>query len=379
MANPEHLAILKQGVKKWNQWREEDSTVEPDLAGARLVNADLNRAKLGKANLSGADLTHAHLCRAELVGAELIGAKLLGANLIDANVRTANLKGASLRKAKLAQADFSNTSLDYSWVIGVGTPVGRAYPADLGEANLTDAKLIGANLTGANLSRANLAGTNFNGASISGTHFDDVDLSVATGLETVDHLGPSTVGIDTIHKSKGKIPDVFLRGCGVPDELIGYIKSIAGAIHYYSCFISYSSKDQSFADRLYADLQAKGVRCWFAPHDMRGGEEIHEQVDEAIRVHEKVLIILSDASIASQWVKTELGKTLKRERHEGKRVLFPIRLVPFKALEEWEYIDSSGEDIAEKIRRYYIPDFSDWKNHGSYQTAFQTLVEDLKS
>jgi len=117
------------------------------------------------------------------------------------------------------------------------------------------------------------------------------------------HFGPSTVGIDTIYKSKGKIPEVFLRGCGVPDDMIGYIGSIAGAIQYFSCFISYSTKDQAFADRLYADLQAKGVRCWFAPHDVKPARKIHEQIDEAIRMHDKLLLILhrSDRKGGVRW------------------------------------------------------------------------------
>jgi hypothetical protein len=41
------------------------------------------------------------------------------------------------------------------------------------------------------------------------------------------------------------------------------------AFQHYSCFISYSAKDQEFAERLHADLQNKGVRCWFAPHDLK--------------------------------------------------------------------------------------------------------------
>ncbi len=119
--------------------------------------------------------------------------------------------------------------------------------------------------------------------------FADVDLSTAAGLETIKHDGPSTIGIDTIYNSHGKIPEVFLRGCGVPDELIAYVGSMVGRpIEYYSCFISYSTHDQEFAERLYADLQAKGVRCWFAPHDIHGGRKIHEQIDEAIRLHDKL-------------------------------------------------------------------------------------------
>ncbi len=83
------------------------------------------------------------------------------------------------------------------------------------------------------------------------------------GLETVRHDGPSTIGIDTIYKSKDNIPEAFLRGAGVPEDFIVYMKSLAGnPIEFYSCFISYSSQDDDFAQRLYADLQAKNVRCW---------------------------------------------------------------------------------------------------------------------
>ncbi len=148
----------------------------------------------------------------------------------------------------------------------------------------------------------------------------NLDLSASKGLETISHYGPSTVGIDTIYKSRGKIPEMFLRGCGVPEEFIAYVGSMVGRpIEFYSCFISYATHDQEFAERLHADLQVKGVRCWFAPHDMRGGEEIHEQIDSAIRLHDKVLLILSEHSMKSAWVKTEFGKTLRREKEEGNR------------------------------------------------------------
>jgi TIR domain len=70
------------------------------------------------------------------------------------------------------------------------------------------------------------------------------------------------------------------------------------AIQHYSCFISYSSKDQTFAERLHADLQNNGVRCW-SPHDMPIGAKIIDAFYEAIRLREKVLLILSEGAIAS--------------------------------------------------------------------------------
>ena len=84
--------------------------------------------------------------------------------------------------------------------------------------------------------------------------------------------------------------------------------------------------------------------------------------------------------MSSEWVKTEIAKARKRETKEGKRVLFPVRLVGFERLRDWECFDGdTGKDSAREIREYFIPDFSNWKDHDSYQTAFQRLVKDLKA
>ncbi len=151
-------------------------------------------------------------------------------------------------------------------------------------------------------------------------------------------------------------------------------------IKFYSCFISYSTKDQEFADRLHADLQAKGVRCWFAPHDVQGGRKLHEQIDEAIRLHDKLLLILSEHSMSSNWVKTEIATAREREAREKKQLLFPISLVPFEEVKKWKLFDAERGDSSDReIREYFIPDFSNWKDHDSYQAAFQRLVKDLKA
>ena len=117
-----------------------------------------------------------------------------------------------------------------------------------------------------NLSSANLTDADFKKASLHKTTFTNIDLSKVKGLDSVDHFGPSEISISTLYKSGGKIPEAFLRGCGVPDTFIIFARSLVNAaIDFYSCFISYSSKNQDIAERLYAGLQSKGVRCWFAP------------------------------------------------------------------------------------------------------------------
>jgi hypothetical protein len=315
MANEKHLAILKNGVVAWNEWREQHPGVRPDLSDAQLLKADLIGANLSVADLLGADL----------LGADLRAANLGGANLSGANLSAAHLRGANLNGAQLSETDFGEAILDW-------------------------------------------------------TVFAHVDLSTAKGLDTVRHLGPSTIGLDTIYNSQGKISEVFLRGCGVPDDLIGYIKSIAGAIQFYSCFISYSTKDQEFADRLHEGLQNKGVRCWFAPHNVKAGEKLNEQIDQAIRLHDKLLLILSEHSMNSEWVKTEIFNAREREVAEKKRKLFPVRLVPFETLYEWKCFDAkTGKDLAREIAEYFIPDFANWKDHDSFQKGFDRLLKDLKS
>jgi hypothetical protein len=153
---------------------------------------------------------------------------------------------------------------------------------------------------------------------------------------------------------------------------------VGTGIEFYSLFISYSTHDQVFAERLHADLQAKGVRCWFAPHKLQAGKKVYRQIDEAIRVYDKLLLILSPDSMESEWVKAEIFKAREREIREGKRVLFPIRLCSFEALRNWKLFDAdTGKDLAREIREYFIPDFINWKDHDSYKKAFDRLLKDL--
>jgi uncharacterized protein YjbI with pentapeptide repeats len=346
MANEDHIEILKQGVEIWNRWRTDNPGIKPDLAGADLIGVDLTLANLIASNLERANLRTANLTRADLTRANLEWADLMWADL-----RWANLSGANLTKAYFRLAALSG--------------------ANLSEAFLHWTEFNGAELRGADL----------NGTILWETIFANVDLAEIKGLENVEHYGPSTIGIDTIYQSRGKIPEVFLRGVGIPDNFIEYMPSLIGeAVQFYSCFISYSTKDQEFAERLHADLQSQGVRCWFAPEDIKGGRKLHEQIPEAIRLYDKLLLVLSENSMNSEWVKTEIYHARQDEIRTGKRKLFPIGLIDFEEIRKWEAFDADvGKDMAREVREYYIPDFSNWKNHDSYKKAFDRLLRDLRA
>jgi uncharacterized protein YjbI with pentapeptide repeats len=348
MANEEHLAILRQGVDVWNAWREANPNVQPALSWADLMRANLGGANLIRADLNGANLSGADLNGANLSGADLNGTDLDGADLTSADLTRANLNGADLTRANLMRA------------------------------NLGGANLIRADLDGADLTRANL-----NEAVLHSTVFANNDLASTLRLDMVRHGGPSTLGIDTLVRSEGKIPESFLRGCGVPESFIEYLPALIGAmepIQFYSCFISYSTKDEGFAKRLHSRMRDNNLRVWFANEDLKGGYKLHEQIDEAIRVYDKFIIVLSPESLRSKWVMNEVRRTRKAELANNQRKFFPIALIDYRELEHWECLDpETGTDLAAEIREYYVPDFRDWKNHDSFEKAFAQLLEGLKA
>ena len=344
MANPEHLEILKQGVEVWNKWREENPDFEPDLAGIKYSRTDWKGIDLSRAVLRDAELSETQLGMSDLTEADLTDANLEGAALKQADLSGSILKDCSFDKALLKAASFS----------------GIIFTRRSNFIVRRDVNFFN-------------TGVRFTGAMMEGTIFRSFNFSEIKGLESVIHRGPSSVDIDTIYRSKGKIPEAFLRGCGVPENFIQYMSSLTGrAFEYYSCFISYSSKNQDFAERLHADLQTKGVRCWFAPEEMKIGDKIRDRIDQSIRIHDKLLLILSEHSINSEWVEDEVEAAYEQERDRGKTVLFPIRLDPA--------VMDTDKAWASKLRRQrHIGDFTRWKDHNAYQKAFDRLMRDLKA
>lgn len=95
-------------------------------------------------------------------------------------------------------------------------------------------------------------------------------------------------------------------------------------------------------------------------------------VDEINRRHDKLLIVLSEHSVASPWVSDEVEAAMGREHREGRTVLFPIKID--------DAVMESKQAWAAIIRRTrHIGDFTCWKDRDSYQKAFDRLLRDLKA
>lgn len=357
MANEEHVELLKRGIAFWNSWRRNCPRVRPNFEGT-----DFSSFK-GLADIDNEDGL------AGSIGGET-EFEFRGANLSGANLRSTNFGAAVLQEANLSGADFCEANLVGANLCYANIKSARLSGANLTEATLLDANLQNAYLGGTNLRAVNLRNTDFSQSILYETVLGDIDLTNAIGLDRCNHRGPSIVDHRTFHCSKN-VPLSFWRGCGLPDSLIDYMPSLLGeAIQFFSCFISYSSKDQEFAERLHADLQNAGVRCWFAPHDMRTGDRIRDVIDVQIRVHEKLLLVLSESSVASDWVEDEVEAAIEKEQGR-KDVLFPVRID--------DAIEDTGIAWARKIKRArHITNFSGWKDHDAYKVAFGRLLRDLK-
>ncbi len=385
MADEDLVIKLKNEPREeWNRWRQDSTDIldlsEADLYNADLREADLSRANLSEANLNGADLGGvdlggANLIKANLSRADIInGAYLVGADLREAILSGANLSGADLTGANLVIADLRGADL-------MGT--------DLSGSNLTGADLSDANLSGASLRNASLGDVNFSGATMNHADlsntlvvnaiFGNVDLSGTIGLDSMTHIGPSTIGIDTLFASRGKISEIFLRGAGVPEELIAYIPSLVGrAIEFYSCFISYSHADAAFARRLHDTLQGRGIRCWLDEHQLLPGHNIYDEIDRGIKLWDKVLLCCSKSALSSWWVDNEVDKAFAKEqslwKERGEKVLALIPLNLDGALFNWQ------DGKANAVLQRKAADFTDWESSNTkFEHGVESLVKALRA
>lgn len=210
MANPEHLAIIRQGRDAWNQWRDKHPEIIPDLRGTSLRGYDLSRMNLRRADLTGAilwevdlgvsDLNGAKLTGTQFYKADLTGAHFVKADLTRSQITEANLWLAWLYRANLCKANLSHSNLRqviFRWANLQQANLSRTdlREADLRHANLTRAKLINANLI-----EAKLQGATLSGCSIYGICAWDIALSDKTQQEglIISKSDEPTITVDNL-------------------------------------------------------------------------------------------------------------------------------------------------------------------------------------
>jgi hypothetical protein len=321
MANPNHLKALKKGAESWNQWQSENFMVRPDLSDVDLGGVDFSAVSFQNANLTCSNFD---------------GAKFVGANL--------------------RQADFSS-------------------------ASLKDTDFNSAFMPGVELTFANLTGTDFTNATWDGNILTGLDLSKVKGMETIRHHGPSFISLDTLYNSKGKIPEIFLRGCGLQEDFISYLPSLLKQpFSFYSCFISYNHEDKPFAHLLHDRLQGRGIRCWLDEHQLLPGDDIHDRIDHGIKLWDKVLLCASKSSLTSWWVDAEIDRAFRKEsqlmKERKKKVLalIPLNLDGFLFGKDYQ----SGKKL--EIESRIAANFVGWeKDHALFDRELEKVIRALRT
>ncbi len=348
----------------------------------------------------------ANLWGTNLENTNLFQANLMGASLFKTNLTKSNLSKANLFKSIFFEVKLTNTNLSGADILGITFEKIDMSNSNLSQADLTGSNLSGVDLSGTNLSGCKLTGTKFHlcllaetnieGAYLSRTVFADCDLRGLIGFKNVIHNGPSTIGIDTILRSEGDIPSEFLRGCGLPDRVIDSVKSLAKTIQYYTCFVSYSSKDESFVEYLKSKLREADVQCWYYKEDNLTGEKTWEDIERNIYRYDKVVVICSRNGLESPAVIREIEFALKREQEEDvrrlkdhdrvdkgdlnlqdikkrryrKRILFPIMIDDY-LLKHWKH------HLQTQLSERNAVDFRCWEDPDNFQKAFNKLLKDL--
>ena len=427
MADPEHVKLARSGVNAINRWREvtfrspnqrvtryslgyrlEDrsagETFRPDfvygrpaldLSGAALSGIRLAGADLSHDDLSGADLTTANLHRADLSGTNLQAAhlwrsnvsygNLAGARLGGCSLGRANLSNSSLQLADLRGADLSFSNLEYANLEGANLAGADLGEADLSWAFLARANLRGANLTAASLQMADLTGADLRGARINKSDLDSAiffqasmgftllancDLSQAIGLDFVNHTGPSTISLDTLAKSRGRIPRIFLEQAGVPGPLIAAQDAVANAPRAYPTVLLVCSKDdESLAARLINGLAGSEIRSWSLAADDEAALQSGELTLDQSVYYDCLLLLCTAESLANPLTSRYFAELARGNGRNSTRSIISL------GADETFY--QREDRLCSTLRKGQVSDFRGWKEPAVYDSALAALIRSL--
>ena len=405
MANMELVQIVKRGRDAVSAWREENPNTPMDLnecymshsripmvnlRGADLRNGDFMGAMARRADLSNSYMNDVHFYRADLREANMSRAIAPGANMRGADLRNANLAGinldrATLSEANLSGADLTNANLDR---------------ANLDRANLTGANLTGASFNGANLSRTNLSeavlneadfyeavlndvvtgDAHFDNCIIGYTVFQNCAMDAALGLDSVRHDAPSTIGLDTLLRSRGMLPESFILGSGIPVAVVGIQDSVADApVTTLEVHISCATGDIEFARQLEANLRAQGVRTWVFAEGFRGNPLVdrratsgEEEIERWVRHYDRLIVVCSAAGLDSETVRNDITAAQEAENTGDRWTMFLV---------DADGVMGAGRNRAARLLKedHRVFDLTGQAaGSDEYQAALADLIENLR-
>ena len=120
-----------------------------------------------------------------------------------------------------------------------------------------------------------------------------------------------------------------------------------------SAFISHAKADAKKAQEIAASLEARGLKCWIAPRDVRAGRSYGDEIIRGIESTKAFVLVLSKASNDSDFVAREVERAVSK-----KKPIFAVRVAnvePAPSLELFisgtQWIDAFGGKLAPHIDR----------------------------
>jgi len=369
-----------------------------DLAGAMLNAVKLPRADLANDDLTGADLTGSDLREANLSGANLQGAHLWRSNLARTNFKEANMAGSTLNRTDLSNSvlalanlsganmsfsNLSNADLEKANLSGVDLSQSDLSWTNLSGANLRGARIVGANLdmadlTGADLQGATIINTRLNSASLSQavcgiTTFANCDLTRAIGLESVNHAGPSMIALDTISRSQGQVPAVFLEGAGVPPPLIAAQDAFKDSgMTYTRVLLLGSENDREFAAKIRASLAEARSPAWFiAADDEESLNSGAVNLDNAV-YYDRLVLLCTAGTLENPITSRYFASLVNGQGSTGMSKADSLIAV---AADDLFY--QREDRLCSGLRDGVVVDFRGWEDQVRFQEALAALVHEF--
>lgn len=309
------------------------------------------------------------------------------AELENVRLHDADLDGISATKALLHNCSFGGAWLNSCALAGASVINCRFDGAQLRSVDFSRAKFTGCDFTLAELSDCALSNSTFKDCYFDRTAFIgcfDLDRAkIQRSCEVNSNLVFDRI---TIASSFKKLPDWFLLNGGYSQMEIDYLRSLQTTpLVYNSVFISYARSDSDFVSKLERHLRGRAIPVWRDKPDMKGGRHWKTQIDEAILVQKKTLVVCSQYSLTRSAVIDEIERAVTLERVRKESRLFPVMIDDYVLSEEAmddgrERVRSGSwtENWIHYLRKFSITDFTSWRKRSGFVVAFNGLLADLR-
>jgi len=298
MANIEHIKLLCQGVKTWNDHRNKHDFT-PDLTHVEIRNTNLKNALFQQTDFDGSIFSNV-----DFGGARMEKARLNGVTVSRTSFRLASLTSVELKGADFKRACFEGTDLSGAIAFDLKIRHANLINAKFNEATLRYNHIYNSDVRGINLQDAELEHVILKRATIEQSRIADLK-HLGCGIELENISTPSEwTDWDNFDVRQGE--DEF----GV---IIHKGRAYWISEGRWDFFISHTGADKEHIARPLAEaLRERGQRVWYDEFEVRPGDSLAQVIDFGTRASVFGVIVVSKDFFGRKWTEAELDALSKK-------------------------------------------------------------------